>query len=81
MHQDRSAGQNRLTEVPAAGHPWPREIGGGQFGGGQVAITQVAPDLVVEVAADTALEGGRHRHALRFIRVRADLIPADVDPA
>lgn len=72
---------DRLTEVPAAGHPWPGEIGGGHFGSGKVAITHVAPDLVVEVAADTALQGGRHRYALRFIRARADLTPADVDLA
>lgn len=70
-----------LTEVPGTGHPWPAEIGGGHFGGGKVAITHVDPVLVVEVAADTALQAGRHRHALRLLRVRTDLTPEDVDPA
>ena len=70
-----------LTEVPGSGHPWPAEIGGGHFGGGKVAITHVDPVLVVEVAADTALQAGRHRHALRLLRVRTDLAPEDVDPA
>ena len=70
-----------LTEVPESDHPWPAEIGGGHFGGGKVAITHVEPVLVVEVAADTALQSGRHRHALRLLRIRTDLTPADVDPA
>ena len=70
-----------LTEVPDSAHPWPAEIGGGHFGGGKVAITHVQPDLVVEVAADTALQAGRHRHALRLLRVRTDLTPEDIDPA
>ena len=70
-----------LTEVPESGHPWPTEIGGGHFGGGKVAITHVDPVLVVEVAADTALQAGRHRHALRLLRVRTDLDPEDLDPA
>ena len=70
-----------LTEVSGSGHPWPAEIGGGHFGGGKVAITHVDPVLVVEVAADTALQAGRHRHALRLLRVRTDLAPEDVEPA
>lgn len=70
-----------LTEVSASGHPWPAEIGSGHFGGGNVAITHVDPVLVVEVAADTALQSGRHRHPLRLLRIRTDLTPDDVDPA
>jgi ATP-dependent DNA ligase len=70
-----------LNEVPASAHPWPTEIGGGHFGGGRVAITHVVPDLVVEAAADTALQAGRHRHALRLIRLRADLAPEDIELA
>jgi len=70
-----------LTEVPESDHPWPVEIGGGHFGGGKVAITHVDPVVVVEVAADTALQSGRHRHALRLLRIRTDLTPADVEPA
>ena len=67
-----------LTEVSGSDHPWPAEIGGGAFGGGKVAITHVVPDLVVEVAADTALQAGRQRHAVRLLRVRTDLVPEDV---
>jgi len=74
----------QLAEVvtEAAGtHPWPAEIGSGAFGQRQkVAITRIEPLLVVEVAADTALEGGRFRHPLRYLRIRPDLAPADVAP-
>lgn len=67
-----------LTEVPGSGHPWPAEIGGGHFGGGKVAITHVVPNLVVEVAADTAMQAGRHRHQIRLMRLRPDLLPSDI---
>lgn len=67
-----------LTAVPAAEHPWPNEIGSGHFGGGSVAITHVDPVVVIEIAADTALQAGRHRHAIRFVRLRADLSAADI---
>ncbi len=64
-------------------HPWPDRIGTGRFGGGRlsVALTRVAPDVVVEVSADAALTAGVFRHPLRFVRVRPDLRPADVPPA
>ena len=73
-----------LTEVPGSDHPWPAEIGGGHFGGGTVAITAVDPVVLVvlvEVAAATALQSGRYRHALRLVRLRTDLAPADIGPA
>lgn len=70
-----------LTPVSAEEHPWPTEISSGHFGGGKVTITHVAPSVVVEVSADTATQGGRHRHSLRLVRLRLDLEPTDVDSA
>lgn len=67
-----------FTTVPAHEHQWPEEISSGHFGGGQVAITHVSPVVVVEVSADSAVQGGRHRHALRLIRLRTDLAPSDI---
>ena len=62
------------------GHPWPDAIGTGVFGQrARVAITQVRPVLVLEVAADPALQGRRYRHALRYLRLREDMDPTDVD--
>jgi len=61
-------------------HPWPDEIGAGVFGQRtRVTITKVRPELVLEVAADPALQGRRYRHALRYLRLRADMDPTDVD--
>jgi ATP-dependent DNA ligase len=61
-------------------HPWPDEIGAGVFGQhARVAITKVRPELVLEVAADPALQGRRYRHALRYLRLRPDIDPTDVD--
>jgi len=68
-----------LDPMPADQHPWPTEIGSGHFGGGPVTITHVEPNLVVEVAADPAMQAGRHRHPLRLQRLRPDLRPADIN--
>ena len=61
-------------------HPWPDRIGTGRFGGGRLSVplTKVAPDVVVEVSADAALQAGVFRHPMRFVRVRSDLRPADL---
>src|SRR5215212_4509427 len=61
-------------------HPWPDVIGGGyigHWGGDKIAVVRVRPDVVVEVAADTAFEHGRWRHVTSFVRPRPDLTPAD----
>jgi ATP-dependent DNA ligase len=62
-------------------HPWPTMIGSGRFGGGRnkVPLTRVDPAVVVEVSADTGLQAGAFRHPLRFVRVRHDLGPDDLD--
>lgn len=67
-----------LIAVDEESHPWPHQIGGGHFGGGPVVITHVRPEIVVEVAADTALQAGRHRHPLRLLRLRPDLVAQDI---
>ena len=57
-------------------HPWPAELSTrqlGRFSREPVAITRVAPTVVVEVEADTAFEHGRWRHLTRYRRVRVDL--------
>jgi ATP-dependent DNA ligase len=63
-------------------HPWPDRIGTGRFGGGRLSVplTRVAPDVVVEVSADAALQAGVFRHPLRYVRVRTDLHVEDVPP-
>jgi ATP-dependent DNA ligase len=67
--------------TPAANdHPWPEIIGGGHvgyWGNKDVEVVRVQPDLVAEVAADTAFEHGRWRHVTTFIRPRPDLRPSD----
>jgi ATP-dependent DNA ligase len=49
------------------------------FGNHQrVTLTKVEPLLVLEVAADAALQAGRYRHSLRYLRLRVDMSPSDV---
>ncbi len=65
-----------------AGHPWPGEIRSTAMNRFNprtrpTPIERVEP-LVVEVSADTAFSGTAFRHPLRFLRSRADMVPADV---
>ena len=69
--------------VPAGpGHPWPDEVSSNRFGSGRdkVPLVKVEPTLVAEVLADAALHAGGYRHPLRYLRLRADLTPNDLDP-
>jgi ATP-dependent DNA ligase len=77
----RQAAELAAVLTPARpDHPWPDRIGTGRFGGGRLSVplTKVAPDVVVEVSVDAALQAGVFRHPMRYVRVRADLTPADV---
>ncbi|MGW2151716.1 hypothetical protein ACWCOT_45975 [Nonomuraea bangladeshensis] len=74
-----------LLTAAGAGHPWPETLPSGwassPYGDRDpITYTQVQPDLVVEVLVDTALDAPRHRHAVRYLRVRADLHPTQLDP-
>jgi ATP-dependent DNA ligase len=68
-----------LLRPAYASHPWPDHVRGGRFGqpGEVLALTRVAP-VVVEVTADVATHAGAFRHAVRFLRARPDMAPADV---
>jgi ATP-dependent DNA ligase len=59
-------------------HDWPEKLPAHSWGTPRTAYTRVRPDLVVEVSADLALDGLRWRHPVRFVRVRSDLQPADL---
>jgi hypothetical protein len=63
-------------------HPWPDEISSQRWGGrdSKKPLTKVAPVVVAEVTADAAMQAGQARHPLRFVRVRADLAPDDLEP-
>jgi len=78
---DQQAAELAKLLTPAGPeHPWPDEIGSGRWGGkGQkIALVKVRPDVVVEVAADAAMQAGQWRHPLRLLRYRADLTPRDI---
>lgn len=63
------------------GHPWPDQITAYPWGGRDAAkpLTKVEPNVVAEVAADSATQGRQSRHLMRYIRIRPDLTPEDVD--
>jgi len=78
--QSRALGA--LLEPPDGPHPWPDEISPGHFGRSRtkIPLTKAEPRIVAEVTADTALQAGKFRHPLRYVRHRADLEPQDLPP-
>jgi ATP-dependent DNA ligase len=76
------AGQALAAQLTAAlgGHPWTGWTFTAGWGSRNVLqVELVEPLTVVEVAADVAVDpSGRWRHPVRWLRVRADLAPADV---
>ena len=66
-------------------HPWPAEIPAGFAGGPYgshppIRYVRTEPEVVVDMSADAAVEHGRWRHAVRFVRIRPDLTPTDTPP-
>lgn len=80
LGNDQAGAIGQLLKPAGAGHPWPDEISTHWGKGSKTPIIKVRPKLVVEVAADAALQAGHYRHPLRLIRHRTDLTPADVEP-
>ncbi|MFD7898949.1 ATP-dependent DNA ligase [Streptomyces sp. NPDC059743] len=77
----RSASAQLGAALHPAGpdHPWR----GLRFSAGwgtsePLAFRPVVPELVAEFTGDTAVDGGRYRHPVRYLRVREDMAPSDV---
>jgi ATP-dependent DNA ligase len=79
LKPDQAAAVAGLLKPAGARHPWPDEISTHWGRGSKTPIIKVRPTVVVEVAADAALQAGHYRHPLRFVRHRTELTPADVD--
>ncbi|MDX6329939.1 MAG: hypothetical protein QOI83_2322 [Streptomycetaceae bacterium] len=63
-------------------HPWTgMQISAGWGSGNKLRYVTVQPNLVAEVRADTAVDRGRHRHPVRYLRIRDDLTPGDIAAA
>lgn len=61
------------------GHPWHgRRFSAGWGTRGELEFHPVHPEVVVEFLADTAVDDGRYRHPVRFLRVREDLTHAQL---
>ena len=67
---------------PIGPHPWPVILPPTAFdrftGGREPTRLALVDPFVVEVSADSALLGHSFRHAVRFVRTRPELAPADV---
>jgi hypothetical protein len=66
LSAQQSSDLGAVLEPAEDDHPWPDEIGVGRWSstGATVRLTKVAPTVVVEVAADAALQAGQWRRGL-----------------
>ncbi|MFC8835937.1 ATP-dependent DNA ligase [Streptomyces griseoincarnatus] len=63
-------------------HPWERRRFSAGWGTREaIDHRPVQPDVVVEFAGDTAVDAGRYRHPVRYLRVRDDMSPEQLPPA
>jgi ATP-dependent DNA ligase len=79
LTDDQAAAIGRLLKPAGSRHPWPDEIATHWGKGSKTPLIKVQPQLVVEVAADAALQAGHYRHPLRLVRHRTDLTAGDVE--
>nr|WP_238351136.1 ATP-dependent DNA ligase [Kribbella shirazensis] len=79
LKPDQGAAIAPLLKPAGARHPWPDEVSTHWGRGSKTPIIKVRPSVVVEVAADAALQAGHYRHPLRLVRHRTDLAPDDVE--
>jgi ATP-dependent DNA ligase len=75
----QSAAIGRLLKPAGVRHPWPDQISTHWGRDSKTPIVKVRPTVVVEVAADAALQAGHYRHPLRLVRHRSDLGPGEVE--
>lgn len=62
-------------------HPWMgRRFSAGWGSREAIDHRPVVPDVVVEFAGDTAVDAGRYRHSVRYLRVRDDIHPDQLPP-
>ena len=78
LNDDQAGEIGKLLRPAGARHPWPDQISTHWGKGTKTPLVKVQPRIVIEVAADAALQAGHYRHPLRLIRVRAELQPEDV---
>jgi ATP-dependent DNA ligase len=64
-------------EAPRGKHPWPTTRPANRWRAESAELTLIEP-IVIEVSADTARDDGVFRHAVRFVRVRPEMTPADL---
>jgi len=57
------------------------QISAGWGSGNRLRYVTVQPNVVAEMRAEQRLDRGRHRHPVRYLRIRDDLTPGDIAAA
>ncbi len=80
LSADQSRSLAAVLTPAESDHPWPDTIAATRFGNrrDRTTLTKVDPVVVIEVSADTGMQGGVFRHPLRFLRHRPDMTVDDL---
>ncbi|MFF4531585.1 ATP-dependent DNA ligase [Streptomyces sp. NPDC001407] len=74
-----SAELGAVLRTAGPGHPWYGRRFTAGWGSSEPLLFQVVvPELVAEFTADTAVDRGRYRHPVRYLRLRGDMTVEDV---
>jgi ATP-dependent DNA ligase len=79
LHRTAAAELGGVLRAAGTEHPWHgRKFSSGWNSSEPLAFQPVVPEFVAEIAADTAVDTGRYRHPVRYLRLRGDMAAGDV---
>ncbi|MGW6202080.1 ATP-dependent DNA ligase [Streptomyces sp. NPDC055089] len=74
LHRTAASGLSGVLRPAGREHPWHgRRFSAGWHTSDSLLFQPVVPELVAEIAADTAVDAGRYRHLVRYLRLRDDM--------
>ncbi|MFE9250933.1 ATP-dependent DNA ligase [Streptomyces sp. NPDC007088] len=79
LHRAAAAALGGVLRPAGPEHPWHgRRFSGGWNTAEPLAFQPVVPEFVAEFVADTAVDAGRFRHPVRYLRLRDDMDADDI---
>lgn len=79
LHRSAAAELGGVLRPAGPEHPWyGRQFSGGWNSAEPLVFQPVVPEFVAELVADTAVDAGRYRHPVRYLRLRDDMAVGDI---
>ncbi|MCX4681328.1 ATP-dependent DNA ligase [Streptomyces sp. NBC_01433] len=79
LHRAASSELGGVLRPAGRNHPWHgRRFSAGWHTSDPLVFQPVVPEFVAEIVADTAVDAGRYRHPVRYLRLRDDMTAQDI---